>query len=124
MSMDHPVRIFATVNGASTRLPDGSCQLIGGWCEDKTRPRVQEYVRADIADDLLGALRPFIPAYRAYIETMQNFIVEGETLADRRESESERRESASENAFEELAKVSFDQLAAVAKAISKAEGKP
>lgn len=72
--------------------------------------------------DLLEALRPFLPAYHAYVETMQNFVVDGETSAERRFSEGERRDSAYENAFEELAKVTFDQLSAVASAIAKAEG--
>lgn len=40
----HPARIWATVNGASTRLPDGGRQLIGGWSEDKDRPGAAEYV--------------------------------------------------------------------------------
>lgn len=53
----HPARIFATVNGASTRLPDGGRQLIGGWCEDSTRPRAKGYIRGDIADEMLEALR-------------------------------------------------------------------
>ncbi|GGA45872.1 hypothetical protein [Pelagibacterium lentulum] len=56
MNIIHPERIFATVNGASTRLPDGGRQLIGGWCEDSARPRVQEYVRADIVETVLEAL--------------------------------------------------------------------
>lgn len=43
-----PERIWATVNGASTRVPDGGRQLIGGWSEDAERPRAIEYVRADL----------------------------------------------------------------------------
>lgn len=39
----HPKRIWATVNGMSTRLPDGGRQLIGGWSEDKDRPGAAEY---------------------------------------------------------------------------------
>ena len=42
----HPDRIFVTVNGVSTRLPDGRRQLIGGWSEDASRPGAAEYVRA------------------------------------------------------------------------------
>lgn len=43
-----PERIWATVNGMSTRLPDGARQFIGGWSEDPDRDRVTEYVRADL----------------------------------------------------------------------------
>lgn len=43
-----PDRIWATVNGASTRVPDGGRQLLGGWSEDSERPRAIEYVRADL----------------------------------------------------------------------------
>lgn len=50
MADTSPERIFATVNGASTRLPDGGRQLIGGWSEDSERPRVTEYVRKDLFD--------------------------------------------------------------------------
>lgn len=46
--LDAPERIWATVNGASTRLPDGGRQLLGGWSQDPERPRAMEYVRADI----------------------------------------------------------------------------
>lgn len=44
-----PERIFATVNGQSTRLPDGARQWVGGWSQDNSRSGVTEYVRADIA---------------------------------------------------------------------------
>jgi hypothetical protein len=47
--MSAPKRIWATVNGASTRLPDGGRQLIGGWSEDKDIPRAVEYIRADLS---------------------------------------------------------------------------
>jgi hypothetical protein len=47
--MSAPKRIWATVNGASTRLPDGGRQLIGGWSEDKDLPRAVEYIRADLS---------------------------------------------------------------------------
>jgi hypothetical protein len=47
--MSAPERIWATVNGASTRLPDGGRQLIGGWSEDKDLPRAVEYIRADLS---------------------------------------------------------------------------
>lgn len=57
---DAPARIWATVNGASTRLPDGGRQFIGGWSEDSQRPRATEYIRADIARDLVEALRKAI----------------------------------------------------------------
>lgn len=49
-----PARIFATVNGLSTRLPDGGRQLIGGWSQDPHRPRVVEYVRADLMAEVLA----------------------------------------------------------------------
>ena len=45
---DAPEKIWATVNGASTRLPDGGRQLLGGWSEDAGRPRAVGYVRADL----------------------------------------------------------------------------
>lgn len=75
------------------------------------------------APEMLEALLPFLPAYQAYVDAMQNFVIDGETSAERRFSECERRDSASESAFEELAKVTFEQLAAVAAAIAKAEGR-
>lgn len=43
-----PERIFATINGMSTRLPDGHRQLIGGWSQDADRRGAVEYVRADL----------------------------------------------------------------------------
>lgn len=43
-----PERIFATVNGQSTRLPDGARQWVGGWSQDNGRQGVTEYVRADL----------------------------------------------------------------------------
>lgn len=49
-----PARIFATVNGMTTRLPDGGRQLIGGWSQDPHRPRVVEYVRADLMAEVLA----------------------------------------------------------------------
>ena len=52
----HPERIWATVNGASTRLPDGGRQLLGGWSEDSERPSAVEYVRADIHAALVSEL--------------------------------------------------------------------
>ena len=64
----HPVRIWATVNGASTRLPDGGRQLLGGWSEDKDRPHAVEYVRADIADDLTTAYMAGFEAGRAALK--------------------------------------------------------
>lgn len=47
---DHPKRIWATVNGMSTRLPDGGRQLLGGWSEDPHRSGAIQYVRADTID--------------------------------------------------------------------------
>lgn len=72
---------------------------------------------------LLVALRPFLPAYTAYVETMRSHVNDGKTEAERRFSEGECMDSASEEAFEELAKVTFDQLAAVASAIAACETK-
>lgn len=54
--MDSPERIWATVNGMSTRLPDGGRQFIGGWCEDAGRDRVTEYVRIDVVQRIADAL--------------------------------------------------------------------
>ncbi|GLQ36709.1 hypothetical protein GCM10007908_03290 [Rhizobium albus] len=76
------------------------------------------------APEMLEALRPFLPAYRAYVETMRNFTVDGETSAERRASEGERKDEAEERAFEELTKVTFEMLAAVDAAVAKAEGRP
>ena len=56
---DAPTRIYATVNGASTRLPEGSRQLIGGWGERSDSPRAVEYIRADIVAGLVEALKGF-----------------------------------------------------------------
>ncbi len=53
----HPVRIWATVNGVSTRLPDGVRQLIGGWSEDKDRPGAAEYaLTASMPKDVKGLI--------------------------------------------------------------------
>lgn len=48
MNVYAPDRIWATVNGMSTRLPGGERQFIGGWSQDPARPGVTEYVRADL----------------------------------------------------------------------------
>ena len=68
-----PERIWATVNGASTRLPDGVRQFIGGWSEDPTRPRAVEYVKASALDTaraeierLTKALKPFADTFRQH----------------------------------------------------------
>lgn len=45
-----PETIWATLNGMSTRLPDGKRQFVGGWSEDASRDRVTKFVRADIAE--------------------------------------------------------------------------
>lgn len=47
-----PDRIWATVNGMSTRYPDGSRQLIGGWQQDGGRGGAVEYVRASTLEAL------------------------------------------------------------------------
>lgn len=52
-----PARIWATCNGMSTRLPDGHRQFIGGWSEDKDRPRAEQFIRADLVEPLVEALR-------------------------------------------------------------------
>jgi len=52
-----PARIWATCNGMSTRLPDGRRQFIGGWSEDKGRPRAEAFIRADIVEQMAEALR-------------------------------------------------------------------
>jgi hypothetical protein len=61
---DSPDRIFATVNGMSTRLPDGGRQFIGGWSEDRERPRAIEYIRADLVAELSAALGEIESALR------------------------------------------------------------
>lgn len=58
-----PERIFAMVNGMSTRLPDGKRQFIGGWSEDSDRPRAIEYVRADAVEGLVEALEFICDGY-------------------------------------------------------------
>lgn len=60
-----PARIWATVNGMSTRLPDGKRQFIGGWSEDPSRDRVTEYVRADIAEGLRASLEEISTMFMA-----------------------------------------------------------
>lgn len=52
-----PERIWATLNGMSTRLPDGKRQFIGGWSEDPERGRVTEYIRADLVKEAAEALK-------------------------------------------------------------------
>lgn len=47
-----PDRIWATINGMSTRYPDGSRQLIGGWQQDAGRSGAVEYVRASALEEL------------------------------------------------------------------------
>lgn len=47
-----PDRIWATVNGMSTRLPDGVRQLVGGWSQDADRAGSVEYVRASTLEAL------------------------------------------------------------------------
>ncbi|MBN7755463.1 hypothetical protein JYP46_01385 [Nitratireductor aquimarinus] len=54
--IDDPIRIYATVHGASTVIPTGIRQLIGGWIEFQTKPNATEYVRGDIAAEMLEAL--------------------------------------------------------------------
>lgn len=53
---DAPSRIYATVNGASTRLPGGGRQLVGGWRERPDSPRTVEYIRADLVEGMKVAL--------------------------------------------------------------------
>ena len=56
----HPARIWATVNGARTRLPNGKRFLIGGWAEERHPDRTKserQYVRADVAEETLAALK-------------------------------------------------------------------
>lgn len=52
-----PARVWATCNGMSTRLPDGHRQFVGGWSEDKDRPRAEQFIRADLVESLVEALR-------------------------------------------------------------------
>ena len=52
MNIYAPQRIWATVNGISTRLPSQCKQFIGGWSQDPTRPGATEYVRADLPNPL------------------------------------------------------------------------
>lgn len=73
---DAPERIWASVNGMSTRLPDGGRQFIGGWSEDPARPRVTEYVRADIAEALESRCRE-LEAEVTRLRTALAFIKHG-----------------------------------------------
>lgn len=70
---DAPEKIWATVNGASTRLPDGGRQLLGGWSEDAGRPRAVGYVRADLHAALIA-------------ERDRLALANAELLADQRET--------------------------------------
>lgn len=60
--VDDPIRIYATVHGASTVIPTGMRQLIGGWSEFQTKPNATEYVRGDIAAETLEALERLLAA--------------------------------------------------------------
>ena len=53
-----PDRIFATVNGSITRMPDHKTWLTGGWDEYASSPRAIEYVRADIVTSPQGDPSP------------------------------------------------------------------
>jgi hypothetical protein len=72
-----------------------------------------------LKDEVERVLEPFLPAYHAYIETMNGFTVSGETSAERRFSDGERRDTASEAAYEALTKVTFDDLVAVDTLLSR-----
>ena len=76
-----PDRIFATVNGSITRMPDHKTWLTGGWDEYASSPRAIEYVRADIVTSpqgdpspqthLVGKAEAFdriVAARKAYLE--------------------------------------------------------
>ncbi len=67
-----PDRIFATVNGLSTRLPDGGRQLIGGWSQDPHRPRAVEYVRADLMAEVLSEVERLSGHLRNFVESYPN----------------------------------------------------
>lgn len=55
-SRQPPARIFAKVNGARTAMPGNVTRLVGGW--DQIRDGgATEYVRVDIADGMLQALK-------------------------------------------------------------------
>ena len=63
---NHPDRIWATVNGMSTRLPDGARQLVGGWSQDAARAGSAEYVLASTLEILQrenDKLRQFLFPY-------------------------------------------------------------
>lgn len=52
-----PECIFAKVNGFTTRHPDGSRALIGGWCA-RPEDRAIEYVRADLVPAPSVSVKP------------------------------------------------------------------
>jgi len=90
-------------------------------CKYDARMQANAHLLA-AAPDLLAALRPFARARIAYVQAYRNFLVDGNTSAERRFSEGERKETAEEAAYEALAEISFDELVAVVDAIAKAEG--
>jgi hypothetical protein len=58
--MSNPLRIHAKVHGFRQTLPDGARRLAGGWDEERYGGTT-EYLRGDVADEMLVALR--------YVET-------------------------------------------------------
>lgn len=64
-----PARIFATVNGEVASYPAGTRHLIGGWSTGSDSSRASEYVRGDIADAMLAALK----AISRHIDSPANF---------------------------------------------------
>jgi hypothetical protein len=86
----------------STDTTDES--VIAAWNTRATLSSIQ-------LEDVVEALKPLAIAHDAAVNVFQNFICNGETSAERRFSDRERHVTAEEAAYEELAKISLDDLA-------------
>ena len=69
-----------------------------------------------LSDRLIEALKPFQPAYEAFVQHTQTTMVTGTTDFERRASAGEIEDRAFEIAYDEMASITFDQLDAVAAA--------
>lgn len=77
--------------------------------------------QATLITELVGALEAFLPAYQAFVDSMNGFRASGETSSDSFASEQERKSTAQEEAFLALSEITFDQLNAVNNALTKAK---
>src|SRR5690606_40163584 len=81
--------------GVSTRLPDGGRQLIGGWSQDPHRPRVVEYVRADLMAEVLAEVERLSGHLRREISGVDKYDPDIDDAQIGRASRREREEDAS-----------------------------